>query len=274
MGFPKKKTTPAAIFTQENVATLAAEALRKSREMRVRLALRLTAETPILVQRWTSKAVRKMLGAMVGMPVPKEPKDLTSDYEESWYRNEDGKPVIPCRVIKAAIVEGAIATGGVVTKADLKRGLRVLGYTTPLLNAEKSMDIKIVRNSTGGPDVRARASFEAGCYMDVVLEFGLPLTPDMVISAVDAAGCCIGLCEWRPERGGDLGTFKVEVLPSNDATINKILKSCSSPEDEFVLPPEMLKAFQNIPTERLNDGGRKVRALIEHQDSTRGRKAS
>lgn len=266
MAFGRKKNVEMN-YNQSNVSDMAAEALRKMRATRVRLPLRLTLETPLLMQRWTTKAVRKMLGSMVGMPEPKEHKDLTKDFEESWYRNEKGEAALPCRILKAAIVEGAISTNGVVTKADLKRSLRVLGYTTPIRNGKKEMDVKIVRNSNGQPDIRSRAQFEPGCYMDVVLEFGMPLSPDQVISAVEAAGATIGLCEWRPEKGGDLGTFNLDVLKGDNATIQRILKECSSPEDEFVLPPEMLKAFNAIPTEKLNDGGRKVRALQQHVTS-------
>ena len=264
MGFGKKKTEEMA-YSQSNVSDLASEALRKMRATRVRLPLRFTLETPILMQRWTTKAVRQMLGNMVGQKQPKTDKDLTKDFEESWYRNEKGAVALPCRIIKACIIEGAISTNGVVTKADLKRSLRVLGYTSPLRDAGKEMDVRIVRNATGGPDVRSRARFDVGAYFDVVLEFGMPLPPDKVISAVEAAGQTIGLCEWRPEKGGELGTFKIDVLKGDSATINRILKECDSPEEEFVIPPDMLRAFSAIPTEALNDGARKVRALSKHQ---------
>lgn len=273
MGFGKKTET-VAHYTQQNISELAAEALRKSRSTRVRLALKITFETPLLMQRWTSKAVRKMLGNMVNMPVPQEPKDLTKDFEESWYRNEKGLLVMPCRIIKACIVEGAISTGKTVTKADLKRSLRVLGYATPLSGGEKKMDVKIVRNATGGPDIRSRAQIPVGTSCEFVLEFGLPLSPDKVMAATEAAGATIGLCEWRPEKGGDLGTFSVEVLPSDERNINRILKTCSSPEDEFVLPPEMLRAFSGIPHEKLSDSARKVKSLIEHQSNQKKEKAN
>jgi hypothetical protein len=266
MGFQKKKAE-AMNYSQADVSELASEALRKMRATRVRLPLRFTLETPLLMQRWTTKAVRQMLGNMVGQKQPKTDKDLTKDFEESWYRNEKGVAALPCRIIKACIIEGAISTNGVVTKADLKRSLRVLGYTSPLHDAEQEMDVRIVRNATGGPDVRSRARFGAGAYFDAVLEFGMPLSPDKVISAVEAAGQTIGLCEWRPEKGGELGTFRVDVLKGDAATINRILKECSIPEEEFVIPPEMLRAFNTIPTEELKDGARKVRALGNHQQA-------
>jgi hypothetical protein len=272
MPFPKKSKGDAefASFNQQNVSELATRALQKQLATRVNLALRVTMQTPLLVQRWTTKAVRKMLGNMVGMPEPREAKDLTKDFDESWYRNTKGKAVMPCRILKAALVEGAISTGKTVSKAELNRGLRVLGYTSPLNvpqgdgDNEIHMDVKIVRNAGGQPDVRARAQFPVGTYFDAVLSFGLPLTPDKVMAAALAAGQTIGLCEWRPAKGGDLGTFSIEVLDGGEKTVQRILKECDIPEDEFILPPEMLRAFQAIPQEKLNDSQRKVRALTDH----------
>lgn len=270
-----KKTETVMTYSQENVSELAAEALRKMRSTRVRLPLRCTLETPLLVQRWTSKAVRKMLGNMVGMPQPREDKDLTKDFEDSWYRNMKGEAVMPCRIIKACIVEGAISTGKVVTKMDLKRGLRVLGYASPLRSPEgtvdKEMNVRIVRNATGTPDIRSRAQFAPGTYFDVVLEFGPPLSPDKVIAASEAAGASIGLCEWRPEKGGDLGTFNIKPLPSDEKTIKEILRACSSPEDEFILPPEMLRAVGAMSRENMNDSARKVMSMVDQQQATKKR---
>ena len=266
MAFGRKKEV--INYNQSNVAMLATEALAKSRAIHVQLAMRLTFQTPILMQRWTTKAVRQMLGKMVGTPEPRVNKDLTRDYDESWYRNTDGVPVIPCRTIKACIVEGAVATNGVVSKADLKRSLRVVGSTAPIkLAGDKTMQVHIVRNDSGTPDVRARAQFPEGCSVDIVVQFGAPLTPDKVMSAIDAAGSSIGIGEWRPEKGGELGTFTVEVLKNDKATIDRIIKANSVPEDEFKIPAEMMRAFSAIPDEKLPDSARKVRALSKHIES-------
>jgi hypothetical protein len=263
MAFGKKKVE--INYNQANVAMLAADALKKSRAVRVRLALRLTFDTPLLMQRWTTKAVRQMLGKMVGMPEPKVSKDLTKDFEESYYRNTNGEPVIPCRVIKAAIVSGAIATGDVVTKADLKRSLRVIGWTAPVVfKGAKTMSTMIVRNSGGQPDVRARAEFPVGSTVDILVEFGVPLTPDKVMAAIEASGVAIGIGEWRPENGGELGTFHVDILKNDKAAHDRIIKATSVPEDEFVIPPEMLRTLESIPVEKLSDSARKVRSLADH----------
>lgn len=260
MAFGKKKTVVSQ-FTQESVAMLASQALAKKRSTLVRLALRLRGETPLLTQRWSQKAITQMLGKMVGQPQPKEAKDLTEDFKNSYYRNLDEVPVIPCRIIKACIIEGAITTQGVVTKMDLKRGLRLIGYTAPLREAKMKMDARIVTVNGGSPDMRSRAVFDEGWYVDVVLQFATTITPDQIMAAVEGAGSAIGLCEWRPEKGGDYGCFSVEVL--QDKEIARILKECSIPEKEYEIPPEFLRAFKAGETGATSDSASKAKAVVE-----------
>lgn len=247
MAFGKKQQT--ASFNQSNVSMLASEALAKARSTQVQLAVRLTGETPLLMHRWSQKAIIEMVGKMVGQPQPRGSKNITDDYNQSYYRNLDSVVAMPCRIVKACIIEGAIATSGVVSKAELKRGLRVVGYTSPIsVKMPMRMDCQIASNN-GTSDMRTRAVIPPGYHFDIVLQFGInELTPDKVISALDAAGSYIGLCDWRPQTGGEYGTFSVGVLP--DTEIARILKSCSIPEEMYEIPPEFLTIFNALPEER------------------------
>jgi hypothetical protein len=278
MAFARKKKTDTALVlvTQGNVAQTAAEALQKARATQIQLALRLTADSPILMHRWTQKAITQMLGKMTGRQLPRPPKDLTEECDNAWYRNTKGQPAIPCRIIKAAIIEGAIGTDGVVTKAELKRNLRVVGHTSPVHLARPIQhDIKIAKNN-GSVDLRGRAIAPEGSYFDVVLQFPRSLSVDKVMSAVDAAGAQIGICDWRPDTGGEYGTFHVDVLGGDPKTIQKIIQACQVPEEEFKIPERLLRAFNSIPEEKLTDSARKVKSLIQEggPNGPRGRKGS
>lgn len=272
MAFGRPKKTASTEVTQDNVFMLASQALAQQRSTRIRLPLRMTFTAPILMHRWTDKAVMQMLGKMVGAEIPRPKKDLTNEFDASWYRNMRGVPALPCRIIKAAIVDGAIETGGVVTKASLKRTLRVVGWTAPLkLKGELQMDVRIASNS-GTPDLRSRAVAPAGSTCDIVLEFSPTLTPDKVMAATQSAGQCIGVCDWRPDKGGDYGTFEIEALPIKD--VARIVKECELPEDEFKIPPELLRAFNAVPEEKLGDTARKARAVANHVNGSNSRAAS
>lgn len=274
MAFGKKKNAVASNVNQSNVVMHATEALKRLRATRVRLPVRLVATAPILMNRWTSEAVLQMLGTMTKQPIPRPPKDLTKEFERSWYRNVKGELALPTRLIKACIVNGAISTGGVVSKAELKRELRVCGFTSPLRDddgqpAHVEMDVKIASNHGGGPDLRARGLVEH-YHCDVVLEFPPSLTPDKVVAAFAAGGDTIGLANWRPERGGEYGTFSIEML--DNAEIPRIMRENALPEEEFKIPPELLHAFGAHMGE--SDMANKAVATVKHvngQNKRRGR---
>lgn len=276
MSFGKKKSVSAANVDQSNAALLATQALATMRSSRITLVVRLVLDE-ILMNRWTNKAIHQMLGKMTGLELPRPPKDLTAEFEASWYRNDKGEVALPCRLIKAAIVEGAISTGKVVSKAELKRELRVRGFTSPIYNSDGKkmlvkdliMDVKPAKNSSGGPDLRSRAIVPAGSYMDIVLEFPPTLTPDKVMAAIDGAGSTIGLCDWRPDRGGEYGTFAIDTdRISNDLKdIDRVLKDCSSPEERFVIPPSLLRAYNAMPRESMSDPVKKALSVAEGIDA-------
>jgi hypothetical protein len=171
-------------------------------------------------------------------------------------------------MLKAAIVEAAPATNGVVSKADLKRALRIVGFSSPIYSGGKpaptEMQIDLVKVGMDKQDIRARAKFPAGSWFEVILEFGMPLSPSSVMAAVETAGACVGIGEWRPERGGELGTFHVEGLKGDAATIRRVIQACSVPEEVFVIPPEMLQAMVNVKISEQSDPVRKAVAVSKH----------
>jgi len=280
MPFGRKKVTNQNV-NQDNVSMLASKALAEKRATVVRVAFRLRGTSSMLQHRWTSKAFIQMLGKMTGQPVPREAKDITAEYQDSWFRNTKGQLVIPCRLIKASMVEGAITTNGVVSKAELKRSARVLGYTAPVKDKTgkklivdgkgMSPDTRIAMNATG-PDVRTRALVAEGWTADIVVQFQLALTPDQIVSALEGAGSSIGLCDWRPEKGGDHGCFSVEVLA--DKEIKRILDESSYPEEEIVIPEEYKRPFKAGKVDKgvkMSDSAKKALAVLRKNEEDNAR---
>ncbi len=278
MAFGKKKQVSTVVINQDNVATLAADALKRVRSSKVQLVVKLVTDAPILMSRWTTKALTEMLGKMTGHEMPRGDKNLTEEYQDSWYRNENGDLALPLRIVKACIVEGAISTGGLTSKAELKRELRVVGHTALIHlppGKKMEMDVKLVRNQRGGPDVRARALLPVGSWIECVLQFPPTLTPDRVIAALEGGGSTIGLCEWRPERGGELGTFQIEVGKSDAATVDRVLKACRVPEESFEVPEHLLKPFMMLAASgKKTDAVGKARAILEHVGNRSNGKSS
>jgi hypothetical protein len=263
MAFGKKKVA-ASNQTQDNITTLASDALSKQRNTRIRLALRLEGEVGAMFHRWGSKAVIQLLANATGHEQARGKKDLTEQYEDSWYRNVKQQPAIPCRVLKACFVSGSKGTDGLVSGAELNRELRVMGRTA-LLRLPKgfkpTMDIRPARTSTGQPDMRARGWFESWA-LDVILDFPKTLSIDKVMAAVTSAGDIIGLGEMRPEKGGDLGIFSVTVLPKSEFA--RIEKENALAEDMFKIPEHLLRAADALPETKKTDKVKKVLSTVTH----------
>lgn len=261
MAFGKKKADES--FDVDQAYFIASRALKEKALKRASIGVRLTFDD-LLMNHFSNKALLKMLGNMTGLKLPKENKDLTEDYEASFYRNVDDEIVVPCRMLKACIVEGAITTGGTTSKAELNRGLRVVGHTSPLRFPEgqhPDMHVCIVRNNTNVPDVRSRALIPAGSTADFVLEFPNTLPPDRVMAALNGAGVSIGIGDWRIEKGGSFGGFTVELLPP--AEVAETIRRCGRPEKPYDIPEVYKRAF-NAQEKKKGDALLKAEALINH----------
>jgi len=265
MAFGRKKTADSGPkVTQENASSLALAALQEARSARVTIGVRCVLDTPMLCHAWSTKALLQIIGKMTGHDVERVKKDIMDEYEASASRNVNGQLVVPCRTVKRAIEEGGgDNSGGVVSKAQLKRELRVRGNAAPwdLRGNECVRDTRPVANDGGGIDIRTRMLIPAGATFDVVLEMPSSLSPKNVIKAMMAAGDVIGIGDWRPERGGEYGTFSVQkVLDAKD--VPRILKACAPEERRFEVPPEMLRAANAMPKEKLTDKQRKAVAMV------------
>jgi hypothetical protein len=226
----------------------------------------------MLMHRWSYKAIVEVLAAMTGLKLPQLAKDLTKEFEESWYRNVNGACGLPCRIVKASIAAGARETNGTVGEPTMKKHMRVVGeFSTLHFDGQEDfmqvveMDVRPVRVGPWNDrvvDMRARALIPAGAYCDVVLDFGGKLTVDQVITAAISGGLLMGCCDSRPEKGGDYGTYEVEPLPIDATTISSIISACAPPEHEYKIPPELLHAVNAVPEEEMSDKQRKARALL------------
>lgn len=266
-----KKTAPET-FDVSKTGLLAQEAMRNRRCQLARLPIRITLKAT-LMNHFSNKAIIQMLAKMGGYSVPKVGKDLDQSYEDSKYFNVNDVVVIPCRVLKAAIVEGAISTNKMVTKAELKRDLRVEGFTSPLhlpKGAKIERDVRLVRNQTGVPDVRARALIPEGTTADFVLKFPTTLSPDKIVAALDGAGQSIGIFDNRPQNGGDCGMFDFDILP--DKEVARVINECMVAEKPYDLPEWIYTAFEKGSHHASDDASKKVTALIEHVNGQNGMK--
>lgn len=203
--------------TMESTEPIAPETgtIRIDRIAAETLSVPILGTTPLIMHRFSEKAKRQMLDAMQGRKSPKEPKDPAAEYESAFYRFEDGTTGVPVISFKSATVGGARFYSA-VTMTALKsflffRGeIGVDGQALARIDGEPRMREDVVRVGRGGTDLRYRPEYRTWKTTLTVTYPTSVLTRNSVLSLIDAGGMGCGVGEWRPERGGDFGTYQVD----------------------------------------------------------------
>jgi hypothetical protein len=182
---------------------------------------------PLIVHQWSSKARRMMLDAQQGRKTPKQAKDPHQDYLDSMYRfaGTDRSDVLPLdshgtptMAFKSATVKGgARAFGKSVKMTELRQSLLFLpdGFgedglqlTRLIVADEPRVREDLVRVGMGTADLRYRAEYRQWSAVLRVEFMPNVIDLDSVVALIDAGGAN-GVGEWRPERSGSFGTYRV-----------------------------------------------------------------
>lgn len=179
------------------------------------LLVPLVGTTPLIVHRFSEKAKRQMLDNMQGRKSPKQAKDPQAEYEAAFYRLGDGGYGFPSLAFKAATVGGARFYSG-VTMTALKQFMYLRGEVgddgraLTRIEGEPVMREDVVTVGRNGSDLRYRPQFSEWRATLEVTYVTSALTRDSVLSLIDAGGMGVGVGEWRPEKDGDFGTYRVD----------------------------------------------------------------
>jgi len=174
--------------------------------------------TPLIAHRFSEKAKRQMLDAMQGRKTPKQPKDPVAEFTAARYRFADGGDGFPVIGFKSATVGGARFYQG-VTMAALKQFMFFsgeIGNDGQMLarieyeGDDPIMREDVVRVNRGGTDLRYRPIYMAWKTNLKVTYVTSSLTRQSVISLIDAGGMGVGVGEWRVEKDGDFGTYRID----------------------------------------------------------------
>jgi hypothetical protein len=179
------------------------------------VSLGIVGRSPLIMHKWSEKAMREMREKHAGKKTKsRDVRDPMKEADEATYKTKDGEPGIPAMAIKNAIIEAAHKDLGVektlVRKAlFLKCGDPKLVIPIDYEEVDECVE-DLVRVSGGGPDLRYRPYFyDWSCVIEFVLETNL-ITVDTFVTLVNRAGMSVGVCEQRPERGGEYGRFEVD----------------------------------------------------------------
>ena len=171
--------------------------------------LRIVGDSPLICHAWSIKAKQEMLDKQMGKARgKKEPKNPQQDYEEAFYRLEDGTPAFPTIAFKASAVNASRQVDG-LKMTFLRGAFHTVGELVAIEGVPQRRE-DMVRIAMGTADIRYRPEFpEWAVNLSVRLNVR-SMTLEQLIHLFNQAGFSAGVGEWRPERDGLYGMFHVE----------------------------------------------------------------
>lgn len=168
--------------------------------------------TPLIQHKWSEKAKQQMRDKHAGKKTKtREVRDPEQEAISAMYTTIGGDYGIPVKALKAAIIGAAHKDLG-VEKTLVRKALFLPcpdpNEVLPMECCEPVLREDYVRVGVS-TDLRYRPEFrEWKLSFRVDYDADL-LTQDDIVNLVNRAGFGVGLCEMRPEKGGENGRFRV-----------------------------------------------------------------
>lgn len=182
---------------------------------RVRMSFWIRGTSPLITHAWSAKAKTMMRDKQAGKKTKtREVRDPQGEAMEAAYiHKESGQFGIPGLGLKASFVTAAHKDIG-VEKTLVRKSLFLVtddpDKVLPIEAGEPVIREDNVRVGMGTADLRYRPMWEQW-RVHVVLEVDADLlTQSDVVNLANRAGFGVGLCEWRPEKGGEFGRYEVD----------------------------------------------------------------
>lgn len=174
--------------------------------------------TSLLVNRFDEKSRQEIEDSYRGKAKNKaQPKTPEEEFRASLYPIPGKKNLygIPESGIKNCAVSACRFVDG-VPMTVAKGAFHVMGGIAglvPIDGDKPVMDARIVRVGNFGnkkPATRRRGRFDRWQTTFIVRFNEGVITAEQILNLYENAGFSVGLCEYRPEKGGNLGMFEVK----------------------------------------------------------------
>jgi len=174
-----------------------------------RVEVKLEGISPLIVHAWSAKAKKEMLDKqMKKAKNAKEAKDPQRDYEEAFYRLPNGKPGFPTIAFKQAAVSAGGRFSDGLKMTELRGAFFIEGELAEIIGEPRIRE-DMVRVGMGTADIRYRPEFpQWGTTLKISYNADA-ISLDQLVNIFNLAGFGVGVGEWRPERDGQFGMFRV-----------------------------------------------------------------
>lgn len=198
------------------------------------VCVEITGMSDLIQNNFAQKSVEAMLKKHMGLSVQRESKKPRELLEQAMVKNVDGKICLSPTCFKKAMLGAA---GSVkLKKTDLRTAIFIRGNSIPITYEKMVPRMDICRLAGVGrtPDVRFRPSFQ-NWKARMVIQFSDTLGVQSVIDLLNRSGSG-GVGEWRPQRDGTFGTFRVSRHISSAKEIGEVEHECSYGLVPVVIP--------------------------------------
>lgn len=191
------------------------------------LSFRIVGVSPLVQHQWAEKALRQMREKHAGKKTKtRDVRDPQEEADAATYKDAKGRPGIPAIAFKSSLITAAHKDLGIektLVRKAIFTGCADPQEVLPIEFERVEAREDLVRVGAGSADLRYRPYFFGWtCTMSLQFEPTLIQVNDL-LTLIDRAGLTVGIGEWRPEKGGEYGRFKVdEAFPvSESATGSK-----------------------------------------------------
>lgn len=194
------------------------------------LMVHVVGTSPLIVHAWSQKAKQEILDKQMKKATKaKTAKNPVADVVDSlyWLVGKPDKPYddlteedfataiqngarfgFPSTAFKAAAVAAAYRAGITKNMVMMNGALHIDGEYTEIHGVPTPRE-DMVKIAMGTADIRYRGEFKEWSA-DILIKYNAGvLSKEQVVNAINLGGFACGIGEWRPERGGENGMFKV-----------------------------------------------------------------
>lgn len=199
----------------------------------VKTDIRIVGTSPLITHAWSEKAKREILDKQMKKTKSssRNAKNPVDDFIRSLYwltpmpdeMTEEGflaavengaRFGFPVTAFKQAAISAAYRLGWVKDKMSMRGAFFIEANDDQMVQIKGDTPIMredMVKVGMGVADVRYRGEFR-NWYADLTISYNASgkHTLEQIITIINAGGYVCGVGEWRPERDGQYGMFRVE----------------------------------------------------------------